>query len=504
MRSNSELAETLQDNEVEILKLLSKKTHLPAKEIAEKVGLQENEVLRAAMWLENKGLVSQLKTKSKFVTLGELGERYIKTNLPERCLLDELCKKALKMSEVKLNKDELHFCLGYLKKKGFITLSKGALSLTDLGKKQLGKKTLEELFLVKLFQEKEVEVNKLLPEEKYAFLELRRRKGVIEEKEKTFVSLEVTQKGLAVSKELTKLGKRIGILTPQIIKSGWQKAKFRRYDVEAPAPFLNLGKKQAYLDFLDKAKSQLIAMGFKEMTGPLVEATFFNNDALFMPQDHPARGIHDQYFVSGQANLKDFEKQLKAVAQTHKDGGKTQSLGWRIPFSEDTTKELLMRTQTTAVSARQLMSKDLEIPGKYFTIGRCYRPDVIDATHLTEFNQLEGIVLGENVSFRQVLGMLESFCKKMTGANKVKFLPGYFPFTEPSVEGFIYHPKLNKWIEVAPAGIFRPELTEPLGIKVPVLAWGLGVDRLFMIKEGINDIRHLFSYDLDWLRRAKL
>jgi len=199
-----------------------------------------------------------------------------------------------------------------------------------------------------------------------------------------------------------------------------------------------------------------------------------------------------------------FEKQLKAVAQTHKDGGKTQSLGWRIPFSEDTTKELLMRTQTTAVSARQLMSKDLEIPGKYFTIGRCYRPDVIDATHLTEFNQLEGIVLGENVSFRQVLGMLESFCKKMTGANKVKFLPGYFPFTEPSVEGFIYHPKLNKWIEVAPAGIFRPELTEPLGIKVPVLAWGLGVDRLFMIKEGINDIRHLFSYDLDWLRRAKL
>jgi phenylalanyl-tRNA synthetase alpha chain len=149
------------------------------------------------------------------------------------------------------------------------------------------------------------------------------------------------------------------------------------------------------------------------------------------------------------------------------------------------------------------MSNELRIPGKYFSIARCYRPDVVDATHLTEFNQLEGIVLGEDLNFRELLGLLRDFCVKITRAKKVKFLPGYFPFTEPSVEGFIYDERVGKWIEVAPAGIFRPELTRPLGIEVPVLAWGIGIDRFFSIKHGV-DIRELFSYNLDFLREARI
>ena len=150
------------------------------------------------------------------------------------------------------------------------------------------------------------------------------------------------------------------------------------------------------------------------------------------------------------------------------------------------------------------MNPALKNPGAYFSVARVFRPDKVDATHLTEFNQMEGIVLGDKLNFRHLLGLFEEFAKKIVGSDKIKFMPAYFPFTEPSVQTMIFHPKLNKWIEVMPGGMFRPELTEALGIKVPVLAWGIGFDRLFMIKESIADIRQLFSQDIEWLREAKI
>jgi phenylalanyl-tRNA synthetase alpha chain len=146
------------------------------------------------------------------------------------------------------------------------------------------------------------------------------------------------------------------------------------------------------------------------------------------------------------------------------------------------------------------MRRDLEIPGKYFSIARCYRPEVTDKMHLTEFNQVEGIVVGEGLTLRNLLGVLEKFALDIAEADSVKFRPDYFPFTEPSVELLAYK-KGYGWVEFGGSGIFRPELTLPLGIKVPVLAWGLGVDRLYMMKAGVDDIRSLFTFDLEWLRR---
>ena len=100
---------------------------------------------------------------------------------------------------------------------------------------------------------------------------------------------------------------------------------------------------------------------------------------------------------------------------------------------------------------------------------------------------------------------MKDFAIKIAGTDKVKITPiAYFPFTEPSITAYIYHPILKKWIELFGAGMFRPEMLEPLGIKEPVMAWGMGIDRLFMIRESIKDIRQLFSYDLDYLREAKL
>ncbi|UCD04063.1 MAG: phenylalanine--tRNA ligase subunit alpha, partial [Candidatus Woesearchaeota archaeon] len=237
-------------------------------------------------------------------------------------------------------------------------------------------------------------------------------------------------------------------------------------------------------------------MGFQEMTGPIMESCFYNCDALYMPQDHPARGIHDLYFLKEKADLKKDQKYLNNGRKVHEEG-------WKYKFDENKSKELLLRSHGTALSARTLAKA--EIPGKYFALAKCYRPDVVDSTHLTEFYQLEGIVLDKNVNFRHLLGLLADFAKRIANADKIKFVPvAYFPFTEPSVTGYVWHKELKQWIEVLPAGIFRPEVTEPFGIKVPVLAWGIGLDRLFMIREGITDIRHLFSYNLHWLREAKI
>jgi phenylalanyl-tRNA synthetase alpha chain len=160
------------------------------------------------------------------------------------------------------------------------------------------------------------------------------------------------------------------------------------------------------------------------------------------------------------------------------------------------------RAHGTACSARQL-AKGVEIPGKYFAIVRCFRPDVIDATHAVEFNQVEGIVIDEHLTFKDLLGILKLFAKEFAGADKVKFIPDYYPFTEPSVQLSVKHPEMG-WIELAGAGIFREELTKPLGVDAPVIAWGIGIDRLAMFKLGIKDIRYLFTEKLDWLRKSKI
>src|SRR6185312_14977147 len=119
-----------------------------------------------------------------------------------------------------------------------------------------------------------------------------------------------------------------------------------------------------------------------------------------------------------------------------------------------------------------------------------------DATHATDFFQVEGIVLGEDINFRTLLGLLNLFAREVAHAKEIKFLPAYFPFTEPSVELHVRHPRLG-WMELGGAGLFRPE------VNVPVIAWGLGLDRMAMVALGIHDIRDLFSPDLEMARTMR-
>lgn len=296
-------------------------------------------------------------------------------------------------------------------------------------------------------------------------------------------------------------------LTPEMLKDGsWKDVRFRRYAVGLKPARKVAGRAHPYRAFLDGVRGKLLALGFEEMTGPLVESEFWNMDALFMPQFHPAREIHDAYYLAEPTHGGDQPPDLvERVAAAHERGEGTGGKGWGYDFDRRRTRRLVLRSQGTSLSARTLAAIGARAPerrgdpGKYFAIARCFRYDQVDATHAPDFLQVEGIVLGPGIHLRHLLGLLELFAREMARAKAIRFAPAYFPFTEPSVEVHMQHPELG-WMELGGAGIFRPEVTRPLGVDVPVIAWGLGLDRMAMVALGIKDIRDLFSPDLELLR----
>jgi phenylalanyl-tRNA synthetase alpha chain len=318
-------------------------------------------------------------------------------------------------------------------------------------------------------------------------------------------SFKLSPAGVTAAEHLATQGvaEEVSQLSPELLKDGsWRTKRFRKYTISLRAPRIGTGKKHPYREFLDTVKTKLVSMGFREMRGSLVETEFWNMDALFMPQFHPARDIHDVYFVKAPTHATTIaEPFLTRVTKAHQDGGKTGSTGWKYAFNAERAKRLVLRSQGTAVSARTLAASP-EVPGKYFSIARCFRYDQVDATHATDFFQVEGIVLGTDINFRTLLGLLNLFAREVAQAKEVKFLPAYFPFTEPSVELHVRHPRLG-WMELGGAGLFRPEVTLPLGVHVPVIAWGLGLDRMAMIALGIHDIRELFTDNLELIRTTR-
>lgn len=493
------IAEMLHPLERSVIKVLHENIEL--KEIMSKSGLQEIEAMRALQWLENKGVIKIRSEAKETIRLDSNGINYLKKKLPERRFLDAL-NKELTLKEVKekarLDNEELQVSLGILKRKAAIDILNGKIKLTENGKKLTKKEFLEEAFIKKL----PLHANKLTDEEKYAYNELKKRKEIIKTDAEKLKFVCLTELYNRLLKE--KIDENvIGTLTPDMIKSGkWKGRKFRAYDIKINVPKIYGGRKQEYRKFLDEVRKKFQALGFEEMTGPIVESEFWDMDALYMPQSHSARDIHDAYYIKDPKHANLDMNIVNRVKRAHEDGV-AGSKGWGYKFDLEKTKKLILRTQGTACSARTLASKDLKVPGKYFAITRCFRPDVIDATHNADFYQTEGIIVGENLNLRHLFGLLEMFAREFGGAKEIKIVPGYFPFTEPSCELYAKHPQLG-WIELGGAGIFRPELVNMLtGKKLSVLAWGLGIDRLGMFKLGIKDIRQLFSHDIGTLRSIK-
>ncbi len=515
------LAESLHPHEAKVLTALDTPGGplVPnAEALAKSSGLEADQVRAALGRLQIKGLVHvRHQDTALSVSLTETGEHYAQHSSPIARILSGLAQAAeseppLTIKDLQaregLAPGEMSGIIGQLKQEQAIRIETGGtLHLT--GTLSHTAESLERL--IRQVKRGPVKLADFAEPDRAIIEQYAQKRGKPNEpfrvdEQIIRVVYEVTDGGKAVAQQIWRKGvwEEVARLTPAMLQDGsWRHARFRKYTIGLSPARIPAGKKHPYREFLDLVKAKLTAMGFEEMRGGLVENEFWNMDALFIPQFHPARDTHDVYFVKDPPRSAPIQEPfLTQVAQAHEHGGKTGSTGWCYPFDRIRTRRLVLRSQGTAVSARTLAAKP-NVPGKYFSIARCFRYDQVDATHAPDFFQVEGIVLGPDINFRTLLGLLTLFAREMAQAQDIRFTPAYFPFTEPSVELHVRHPRLG-WIELGGAGLFRPEVTRPLGLDVPVIAWGLGLDRMAMVALDIHDIRDLFSNDLEMIRSKRV
>ncbi|CAF3707642.1 unnamed protein product [Rotaria sordida] len=301
----------------------------------------------------------------------------------------------------------------------------------------------------------------------------------------------------------TNISKGEAELTAEMLQTGsWKTLHFKQYNFNAKGMMPSYGCLHPLLKVRTEYRQIFLEMGFTEMpTNNFVENSFWNFDALFTPQKHPARDAQDTFFLSDPAmTTKLPEDYVNKVKQVHSTGA-FGSIGYQYDWQLEEAQKNVLRTHTTAVSTRmlyKLAQEKIFKPAKYFSIDKVFRNENLDATHLAEFHQIEGLIADYNLTLGDLIGVLYEFFRKL-GMNKLRFKPAYNPYTEPSMEVFSYHEGLKKWIEVGNSGMFRPEMLLPMGLPedVSVIAWGLSLERPTMILYGINNIRSLIGPKVD-------
>ncbi len=403
------------------------------------------------------------------------GEEYAKGGLPE-VRLTAMLDKPLPIQALQKSVKNFSIALQWAKKNGWVEIKSGNVVRV----KKVEKYELQDA-LVALREGKTVQER---------LLNVLAQRRLAEEEKETF------------SKKAEKLvGTEVTFLTEELIATRkWKEVEFKPYNVGATGKKIYPGRLHPLTQIIDKVKAVLVSMGFEEMRGPLVESSFYNFDLLFMPQDHPGREIMDTFFLKKPAKSALPEDLSKIVKAVHENGWKTGSRGWQYQWSRDVAASNILRTHTTATSFRYL-SSGIKVPGKYFSVDRVFRNETIDMKHLPEFHQIEGFVAAEELTLRNMLGFFKEFYSAF-GINKLKFKPTYNPYTEPSAEIFGWHNGMNKYIEIGNSGMFRPETLLPCGIKCPVIAWGLALERLAMLVYNLEDIRNVVGpmVDIDWIR----
>jgi phenylalanyl-tRNA synthetase alpha chain len=330
---------------------------------------------------------------------------------------------------------------------------------------------------------------------------LLQRQNVVKRRDEITRLIHLTTKGKLALERGIEIRDEVNELTSDILGSGkWRELDIRPYDVTAFAPVATGGKRHPLRQIIDKIRLTFLEMGFSEIEGPYARSAFWNMDALFTPQDHPAREMQDTFYLARPSRAALADGEVARVKAVHEHGGETGSRGWRNPWSREVAEQMLLRTHTT-VDTIQYLALHPKPPVKVFSVDRVFRNEALDATHLPEFHQVEGIVMEDGANLRQLIGLLREFYAKM-GFDQLRVRPAYFPYTEPSLEIEVYYN--DRWMELGGAGVFRPEVTQPWGIDHPVLAWGLGLERLAMMMLGLKDVRDLYVSDVEWLRGAPL
>lgn len=468
---------------------------------------EEVQVMSGANWLQSKGLLNITEHTTTRVTLGPEGRDVLERDLPERRALAFLVDEGetgpgTLVGRGVLEGPEVPIAVGWLKQKGLADVDEGGETL--LRPREDSASALEEVWpdeaVLHALQDADGPVDaEALDEEGLEIL--RGRGDMIQESESVTRVLHLTTKGEQRAEQGIAITESVSQITPELIQSGdWEDAEIRPYDVTDYAPAAQGGKRHPLQGIIDRIRDIFLAMGFTEMGGPFVRSAFWNMDALFTPQDHPAREMHDTFYLEEPDRYGLDDDLVDRVQAVHEDGGDTGSRGWGTDWSREEAERTLLRTHTT-VDTLQYLHEHPDEPCKVFSVDRVFRKEELDRTHLPEFHQVEGIVMEPDAHFGQLVGLLREFYRKL-GFPDVRVRPAYFPYTEPSLEVEVKH--AGEWMELGGAGIFRPEVTRPVGVEWPVLAWGLGLERLAMMILDLDDIRDLYQSDVDWLREAPL
>ena len=467
-------------------------------EVVRRTGLPEDQVRGSLQRLRSKHLAVVQERHERTMHLTPRGSAAVQDGLPERRLVALLARRGplapAELSSEGLDDAERTAAIGILRRHGLLEEGiplrlRAAASATAVGAEE--ERTLREIG------------GGARPSDE-SVVETLERRGLVRSERRSLKRWAPSDEGRRV--ELLPEGvEPIGALTASLLASGgWSGRPFRPYDVRASVPFTTGARPNRYLAWLSKFEEILVGLGFEEAEGPLLETEFWNNDVLFMPQDHPARSIHDALAVEGVVGELPATELLARVEAAHEGRplpGEAAPLspGWGGVYDPAIARRPVLRSQTTAVSAR-FLARGPRPPFRMYSVDRNFRRESVDAQHHLEFWQSEGIVGESGMTVRHLVGLFRELAEAI-GVRELKIRPSYFPFTEPSIEGYVRHPRLG-WMEVFPGGMFRPEVLRPLGIDVPVLAWGVGITRLAMVALGCNDIRELFADDLDQLRGA--
>ncbi len=457
------LSQVFHDIEKKIIASLKDNPKQTPENLEKSTKLSPDQIRRGIEWLKLKELANVDESKTSIVSLGKNGKESLEKGLPERRLLD-LLKTKSKLSDLQKELGPVFGpAMGLARKNNWVEATADNVTLKNPPDVLPGEKSLKQI------GEQKLSVEQLEKDDLSGLL--RRPDFVVEEVLKAKeISLTDSAKSLNLD------------------------ASSGGIDVEAAVPATNVARTHPLKDTIDEIREIFVILGFSEIYGNMTQSSFWNFDALFTPQDHPARELQDTFYLDGISAKKiATPEQIKKVSESHKKN-------WRYQWDINEARKMVLRTHTTCVTIKHLAEAKPD-EARVFSLGRVFRNEKVSYKHLVEFNQIEGVVVGKDANLRNLMGIQREFYKRI-GITKIKFWPTFFPYTEPSLQTMVYNDRLGKWVELFGMGIFRPEVTKPLGITKPVLAWGGGIERIAMLKYGLDDVREFYNNNLNWLRSA--
>lgn len=458
------MSQVFHDIEKKIISILKQKSKQTPEQLESSTGLSSDQIRRGIEWLRLKKIIDVKETKQISFGLGRNGLESLEKGLPERRLLDLLKTDSKKLADLQTQLGPVFGpALGISKKNNWIKTDSDTIVLQNTPSEIPGEKTLKII-----------------------------GKNIVPEDKLDGNDLSVLLKRPNFLVEHTTKNKEISLLDS--CKDIDVSSSSGAIDVEAKAPEIFPARTHPLKDTIDEIREIFVTLGFTEVLGNLSQSSFWNFDALFTPQDHPAREMQDTFFLDGISTKKiGTAKQIQNVSHSHKKN-------WRYHWDINEARKMVLRTHTTCVTIKHLADNKPD-EARVFSLGRVFRNEKVSYKHLVEFNQIEGVVVGKNATLRDLMGIQREFYRRI-GITKIKFWPTFFPYTEPSLQTMVYNDKLGKWVELFGMGIFRPEVTKPLGIDKPVLAWGGGIERIAMLKYELDDVREFYNNNLNWLRSA--